>query len=73
MELSVERIRATYTAIETLASKGSIFQDADKIEVAKHNLRNMIEGRHVIELENLFEIRIRVQENDGSWNDAKPG
>jgi hypothetical protein len=71
VELSVERIRATYTAIETLASKGSIFQDGDKIEVAKHNLRNMIEGRHVIELENLFEIRIRVQENDGKWNDAK--
>ncbi len=71
VELSVERIRATYTAIETLASKGSIFQDADKIEVAKHNLRNMIEGRHIIELENLFEIRIRVQENDGKWNDAK--
>lgn len=71
VELSVERIRTTYQAIETLASKGSIFEDADKIELAKNNLRNMIEGRHVIELENLFEIRIRVEENDGKRNDAK--
>jgi hypothetical protein len=71
VELSVERIRATYNAIETLASKGSIFQDADKIEVAKHTLRNMIEGRQVIELENLFEICSRVQESDGRRNDAK--
>jgi hypothetical protein len=71
VELSVEKIRATYNAIEILASKGSIFQDADNIELAKRDLRNMIEGRQVIELENLFEVRIRVQENDGKWNDAK--
>jgi len=71
VELSVERIRATYDSIETLASKDSIFKDPDKIEVAKRNLRNMIEGRHIIELDNLFEIRIRVQENDGKWNEAK--
>jgi len=43
----------------------------DKIDLAKRDLRNMIEGRHVIELENLFEIRIRVQENDGRYSDAK--
>lgn len=71
VELTVEKIRTTYNAIETLASKESLFQDADSIELAKRTLRDMIEGRQVIELENLFEIRIRVQENDGRWNDAK--
>ena len=71
VELSVEKIRAAYYPIETLASKGSIFQDPDQIELAKRDLRNMIEGRHVIELENLFEIRIRVQENDGKQSEAK--
>lgn len=71
VELSVEKIRVTYNAIETLANKGGIFQDADNIESAKRKLQSLIEGQQVIELENLFEIRIRVQDNDGRWNEAK--
>ena len=71
VELAVEHRHTSYEDIVTLTQEGTLFEDRDNIETAKNRLRTMIETGQVIELLELFGIRIRVLENDGSTNEAK--
>lgn len=65
VDVSVVHRRDTYGAVEALTREGAQLADPDRIEAAKKRVQTLIETGEVIELENLFEIRIRVTENDG--------
>ncbi|MDB5389032.1 MAG: chromosome segregation protein [Planctomycetaceae bacterium] len=70
VHLALEVKHDTYSAIEALARQGSLFQNRDDIDFAKTQLRRMIERNEPIELESLFELRIRIQKTDESWHQA---
>lgn len=68
IELIVEH--DTFAAVEALSAQGSLFQDRDAVEIAKKRLRRMIDRNETIDLEALFELRIHIQQMDGSWKQA---
>jgi hypothetical protein len=70
VEIKPDVVNDTYSAVEALSSQGSLFQDHDAIDHAKKRLLQMIEHNDVIELESLFELRIRIEEADGTWHQA---
>ena len=70
VELAVQH-GTSYEDIVTLTQEGTLFEDQESIEISKTRLQTMIEAEQIIELLELFEIRIRVRENDGSVNEAK--
>ncbi len=70
VDIRVEEEHDTFPAVEALSRQGSLFQDRDAIDIAKKRLRRMIERNETIELESLFELRIQIQETDGTWHQA---
>lgn len=70
VQIMVEEEHDTYPAVEALASQGSLFQDRDSIDIAKKRLRQMIDRNETIDLESLFELRIRIQQKDETWHHA---
>lgn len=70
VHLKVEEAHDLFSALEALAGQGSLFQDRDAIEFAKKKLRQMIDRNEMIELESLFELRINIQNTDGTWQQA---
>lgn len=70
VHIKVEEAHDLFSALESLASQGSLFQDRDAIDFAKKKLRQMIEANEVIDLESLFELRISIQQTDGNWRQA---
>jgi chromosome segregation ATPase len=70
VQIQVEEGHDTYPAVEALSSQGSLFQDRDALDVCKKRLRQMIDGNQTINLESLFELRIRIQETDETWHQA---
>jgi hypothetical protein len=71
VEIVAEEVHETYSALETLSGSEGLFQDHDAVEDAKKRLHRMIETDQVIELQSLFELRIRTQLADGRWQEAK--
>lgn len=70
VHIKVEEAHDLFSALEALASQGSLFQDRDAIDFAKKKLRQMIEANEIIDLESLFELRISIQQTDGTWRQA---
>jgi hypothetical protein len=70
VEITADEVHDVYMALETLSGSEGLFQDRDAIEDAKKRLRRMIETDQVIELQSLFELRIRTQLADGKWRPA---
>lgn len=64
VKLEVVLVNQTYSMIETLTNEGGIFQDHEKIERAKDQLRRWIKDGRVIELDELFELHIHVHDID---------
>lgn len=70
VQIKPDVVNDTYSAVEALSSQGSLFQDRDAVDIAKKRLRQMIEQNEMIELESLFELRISIEEADGTWHQA---
>lgn len=70
VELEVQH-NTSYHDICNLTQEDTLFQNRDGIEISKNRLQTMIETEQIIELLELFEIRIRVRENDGAVNEAR--
>jgi hypothetical protein len=70
VHIKVEEQHDVFPAVEALSSQGSLFQDRDAVEIAKRRLRQMIERNEMIELETLFELRIQIEEADGTLHQA---
>jgi chromosome segregation ATPase len=70
VQIQVEEGHDTYSAVEALSSQGSLFQDRDALDICKKRLRQMIDANQTIDLESLFELRIRIQETDETWHQA---
>lgn len=70
VELAVQ-YGTSYEDIVTLTQEGTLFEDRESVEISKNRLQTMIEGEQIIELLELFEIRIRVRENDDTVNEAR--
>jgi len=70
VDIKVEEEHDTYPAVEALSGADSLFHDRDAVDLAKKRLRRMIETNETIELESLFELRIHIQETDGTWHQA---
>jgi hypothetical protein len=70
VQIKLEEEHDTFSAVEALSSQGSLFQDRDAIDIAKKKLRQMIDRNEMIDLESLFELRIRIQQSDGTWQEA---
>ncbi|WP_231742087.1 hypothetical protein [Stieleria varia] len=70
VEISVVEVSDLFNSIEALAAADSLFNDPEQIEQAKKKLKRMIEDSQVIEIESLFELKIRIQETGGSWRAA---
>ncbi|MGA2254051.1 MAG: hypothetical protein ABSG53_05260 [Thermoguttaceae bacterium] len=70
VELDVQH-NTSYQDICNLTQEETLFQDREGIEISKNRLQTMIETEQIIELLELFEIRIRVRENDGTVNEAR--
>ncbi len=64
VKLHVNVVNHTYDMIESLTNDGGIFQDHEKIERAKNQLRRWIKDGKVIELDELFELHIHVHDMD---------
>jgi hypothetical protein len=71
VNISVEEAHDTFPAIEALAGANSLFHDPGQVELAKKKLRRMINSNEIIELHSLFELRIEIQEMDGTRHQAK--
>ncbi len=70
VHIRVEEEHDTFPAVEALSSQGSLFQDRDAVDIAKRRLRQMIDRNEMIELESLFELRIQIEEADGTSHQA---
>lgn len=70
VQIKLEEEHDTYSAVESLSNQGSLFQDRDAIDIAKKKLRQMIDRNEQIDLESLFELRINIQQSDGTWKEA---
>lgn len=67
VELSAEVVNDIYSALEALTGSDGLFEDREAVAAAKRRLRRMIDTQQVIELHSLFEITIRTQLPDGTW------
>lgn len=64
VQLEVVLQTETYSLIETLTSEGGIFQDHEKIDRAKDQMRRWIRDGKVIQLDDLFAVHIKVHDLD---------
>lgn len=70
VEIEAQEVLDIYAPLEALAGADSLFQDREAIDFARLRLRKMIDANQIIELPALFEIRIRTQTADGTWQHA---
>lgn len=64
VKLEVVTVNQTYGMIETLTNEGGIFQDHERIDRAKDQMRQWIRDNATISLDELFEIHIHVHDAD---------
>jgi hypothetical protein len=69
VEIRFERNEVA-SVIEELAGQESVFADPGREEMARQRLAKMIQCSEVLELRSMFYLRIRVQKNDGTWQEA---
>jgi hypothetical protein len=70
VQIRVEEQHDLFPAVEALASQRALHQDRDANETARRRLRQMIDRHDTIELDSLFELRIHIQEPDGTSHEA---
>ena len=71
VQLKVEKAQETYPVVEALTQMDTLLQNREESEHAKARLRRWISSGQLIELQSLFFLHIRVQQNDGQWTEAK--
>lgn len=64
VKLEVVVKNETFDLIDTLTSEGGIFQDHEKIDRAKDQMRQWIRDGRVIQLDELFGVHIKVHDLD---------
>ncbi len=64
VKLEVVTVNQTYGMIETLTNEGGVFQDHEKIDRAKDQMRQWIRSSETISLDELFELHIHVHDAD---------
>ncbi len=68
--IRVEEEHDTFEAVKTLADATTLFSDPEGMDQAKKKLRMMIDRNEPIELEALFELRIEIEQSDGTRKEA---
>jgi len=71
VQLVVERQHEACDLLESLTRPDGLFTDRDALGRAKDQLRRWIKDGKVIQLDDLFAVRIRVQGMDGQWTEAR--
>lgn len=71
VQLDIDRQHEACDLLESLTSPDGLFSDRDALDRAKDQLRRWIKNGKEIRLDDLFAIRIRVQEMDGHWTEAR--
>jgi len=71
VQLNVERQHDACDLLESLTRPDGLFTDPEALGRAKDQLRRWIKDGKVIQLDDLFAVRIRVQGTDGTWTDAR--
>jgi hypothetical protein len=71
VQLVVERQHEACDLLESLTRPDGLFTDRDALVRAKEQLRRWIKDGKVIQLDDLFAVRIRVQSMDGQWTEAR--
>ena len=66
LRVSVKPEVSTFAVVETLGSQDSLFNDPDQEEFARQRLRRMIDDGQVIDLENMFFLKIEAEESTGN-------
>lgn len=70
VQLNVDRQHEACDLLESLTKPDGLFADPDALSRAKDQLRRWIKDGKVIQLDDLFAVRIRVQGMDGAWTEA---
>ncbi|MCL4198946.1 MAG: hypothetical protein KJZ69_15770 [Phycisphaerales bacterium] len=70
VQLDVARQHEACDLLESLTKPDGLFADPEALGRAKDQLRRWIKDGKVIQLDDLFAVRIRVQGMDGSWTEA---
>ncbi len=71
VQLDVARQHEACDLLESLTRPDGLFTDREALGRAKEQLRRWIKDGKVIQLDDLFAVRIRVQGMDGQWTDAR--
>lgn len=70
VQLEITREHDACDMLESLTKPDGLFSDRETLGRAKEQLRGWIKHGKVIQLDDLFAVRIRVQGMDGSWTEA---
>jgi len=71
VQLDVVRQHEACDLLESLTEPEGLFSDRDALDRARDRMRRWIKDGKVIQLDDLFAVRIRVQSMDGHWSEAK--
>ncbi len=71
VQLDVTRQHEACDLLESLTRPDGLFTDREALGRAKDQLRRWIKDGKVIQLDDLFAVRIRVQGMDGQWIEAR--
>lgn len=71
VQLNVVRQHEACDLLESLTKPDGLFADHEALSRAKDQLRRWIQDERVIQLDDLFAIRIRVQGMDESWTEGR--
>jgi len=71
VQLDVVRQHEACDLLESLTGPEGLFSDRDALDRARDRLRRWIKDGKVVQLDDLFAVRIRVQGMDGQWSEAK--
>ena len=70
VQVDVIRQHEACDLLESLTKPDGLFADPEALSRAKDQLRRWIKEGKVIQLDDLFAVRIRVQGMDGNWTEA---
>lgn len=70
VQLDVARQHEACDLLENLTKPDGLFADPEALIRAKDQMRRWIKDGKVIQLDDLFAVRIRVQGMDGNWTEA---
>ena len=70
VQVDVIRQHEACDLLESLTKPDGLFADPEALSRAKDQLRRWIKEGKVIQLDDLFAVRIRVQSMDGNWTEA---